>query len=317
MRRIVRRLLLASSIALAGQTVSACGGAGPSTLVENVDSRLMVTSEGDFAALMAEGDARWANRLELSELQAAIAAWEMALTVPTPEGESRTAALYPALWRLARANYWHGHAFIRFDVMNDVEGADAALLAAYEQGVEYASLALAASNPEWTRLLQMQTPVVDAIPVLTPNDVDAMYWYASNLGRYGLVRGITTVLARVDEIRTMMEYVQTYDATYYFGAPDRYFGVYYTKLPFPGGNPTEAERRFQSAIANYPEYLETRVLYGEDFAQALQRRDIAEEQLQYVVDADLNALPAVLLPENTIAQRRAQWLLDNLDENFR
>ena len=93
--------------------------------------------------------------------------------------------------------------------------------------------------------------------------------------------------------------------------------MYYTKLPFPGGNPTEAEQRFQRAIANNPEYLETRVLYGEDFAQALQRRDIAEEQLRFVAAADLSALPAALLPENTIAQRRAQWLLDNLDENFR
>ena len=214
MKPTIRRFLLAGAILLSAQTLTACGGAGPSTLVENIDSRLMVSAEGDFQALLEAGDAHWANRLDLSELQAAIASWETALTVPTPEGEPRTTALYPALWRLARAHYWHGHAFIRFDVMNDVEGADAALLAAYEQGVEYASLALAANNSEWTRLLQLQTPVEDAIPVLTPNDVDAMYWYASNLGRYGLVRGITTVLARVGDIRTMMEYVQTYDPTY-------------------------------------------------------------------------------------------------------
>lgn len=317
MKLIFRHLLVAGSLVLAGPPLIACGGAGPATLVENIDTRLMVSAEGDFQALLDEGDAHWANRLDLTELQAAIASWETALMVPTPDGEPRATALYPALWRLARAHYWHGHAFLRFDVMNDVDGASAALLAAYEQGVEYASLALAANNPEWTRLLQLQTPVMDAIPVLLPDDVDAMYWYAANLGRYGLVRGITTVLARVGDIRTMMEYVQTYEATYYYGAPDRYFGVYYTKLPFPGGNPIEAEQRFQRAIANNPEYLETRVLYGEDFAQALQRRDIAEEQLRFVVEADVSALPVALLSENTIAQRRAQWLLDNLDENFR
>jgi hypothetical protein len=294
-----------------------CSGPGPSTLVEDVDQRLAVTAEGDFAALVAEGYTHWENRLELSRVEQAIALWEQALTVETPAGEDRSQALFPVLWQLSQAYYWTGHAFVRYEVEDGVEGSTERLLAAYETGLEYASLALAANNPAWTRALQLGTPIVDAIPVLTADDVPAMYWYATNLGRYGLVRGITTVLARVDDIRTMMFAVEALDPGFFYGAPNRYFGVYYTKLPFPGGDPPAARARFEAAIANNPEYLESRVLFGEDYAQALQDRAVAEEQLRIVVETDLSTLPPELLPENTMAQRRAQRLLDTLDEYFR
>lgn len=317
MRNWSRTLLFSALIAATPIVGAGCSGGGPATLVENVDQRLAATAEGDFEALVSEGLEHWPNRLERDALEASITAWETALTVPTPAGQDRNAAMFPVLVNLSKAYYWRGHAFLKYEVEEGVEGSSEALLATYERGLEYASLALAANNPAWTRQLQLGTPVVDAIAVLTPEDVPAMYWYATNLGRYGLVRGITTVLARVDDIRTMMEYVEQYDPTYYFGGPDRYFGVYYTKLPFPGGNPPEAERRFLAGIEAYPEYLETRVLYGEDFAQSQQNRAVAEEQLRIVVEADLSALPEELLPENTNAQRRAQWLLDNLDEYFR
>jgi hypothetical protein len=308
------RLVSAAGLAL---LLSACGGTGPATLVENVDQRLEATAEGDFAALVSEGLEHWENRLELEHVQAAIGLWEQALTVPTPEGQSRRAAMFPVLVNLSKAYYWTGHAFLKYDAEAGVAGASEALLATYERGLEYASLALAANNAEWTRQLQLGSTVVDAISVLTPDDVPAMYWYATNLGRYGLVRGITTVLARVDDIRTMMTAVESFDADYFYGAPDRYFGVYYTKLPFPGGDLVRSRERFESAIARFPQYLESRVLFGEDFAQVAQDRAVAEEHLRIVVETDVDTLPAELRPENLNAQRRARMLLDNLDEYFR
>ena len=303
-----------SSLALCGVLVlvAACGAPAGSAVVEDIDNLIAVTNEGDFEALVAAGNEAWENRQDLASTLEAIESWETAIHAPTPAGVERRAAMFPVFVNLAQAYYWKAHAHLRFDEA----ATDEDMLATYSTGMDYGAQAIALNNDEWRRALLYETPIPEAVVHLTPSDVPAVYWHATNLGRWGLTRGIATVLGRKDDIYAMMNRVEEMDPAYFYNATNRYFGVYYTKIPF--GNPAvdESQRRLEECISRHPEYLETRVLYAFDWATVTQNRAVAEEQLQIVLDADIDQWPE-LYPENLNAQRRAQQLLDEIDEYFR
>ena len=293
-----------------GGTVCVAGPDGI-PLIENVGRLTAVrTPDADFDALIAEAEAGWEARGTLEGTEAAIDAWERAILAPTPEDADRSAILAGVFTDLAKAYYWLAHAHVRY------EGDEARMLALYETGVACGGNAIALGNEGWNRAMLYETPIPDAVDVLGVDDVPAVYWYATNLGRWGLLRGIATVLSRVNDIYALMSTVESLDDGYFYNATNRYFGVYYTKLPFGNPDVDQAERRLQACIQAHPEYLETRVLYAYDWGIVTQDRATAEQQLQLVIDADLDAAPE-LRPENENAQRRARQLLDELDEIFR
>lgn len=306
MSRIIRLMPLVLAAAL----FAACGSTAGSPVVEDIESLIAPTGDGDFAALVAEGDAQWENRQERSAVEAAIAAWELAIHAPTASNVNRRAAMVPLFVKLSHAYYWLAHAHERYAAGSNPE----TMMALYERGMDYGAQAIALGNDAWRVALLYETPIPDAVVHLTPADVPAVYWHATNLGRWGLERGIATVLSRVNDIKSMMDRVEAMDPAFYYNATNRYFGVYYTKLPFGNPDVAQAQRRFLECIERHPEYLETRVLYGYDYVIVTQERDIAVAQLQAVLDADIDALPAELYPENLNAQIRARQLLDEIDE---
>jgi hypothetical protein len=308
MSLLPRKMLLV--VAFTG-LLAACGGGTTTPLVENVDQLIEATETGDFNALVAEGNTAWENRSDKASVESAIAAWEQATRVPTPDDVSRRDALFPVYVSLSKGYYWLAHGHLRWEA-----DSTEAMMATYEQGMHYAETALALNNDAWTNALLYGTPIPDAVSTLTEADVPAAYWYATNLGRWGLLRGIATVLANVSDIKAMMDRVEALNAEYFYGAPDRYFGVYYTKLPFGNPDLDQSQRRLRSCIERYPSYLETRVLLAEEWAVVMQDRATFEEQLNAVVSTDIQQWPE-LLPENSNAFRRAQYLLENADEFFR
>lgn len=308
MKHLLRNATLL--VALSGMA-GACGGGTTTPLVENVEQLTQATEEGDFNSLVAEGNAAWELRGEKAKVEEAIAAWERATRVPTPDDVSRRAALFPVYVSLSKGYYWLAHGHLRWE-----ENSSEAMLATYEQGMHYAETALALNNEAWTNALLYGATIPDATATLTADDVPAAYWYATNLGRWGLLRGIATVLANVSDIKAMMDRVEALDSEFFYGAPDRYFGVYYTKLPFGNPDLDQSQRRLRSTIERYPQYLESRVLLAEEWAVVMQDRAVFEEQLNAVVNTDIQQWPE-LLPENSNAFRRAQYLLENADEFFR
>ncbi|MFT6397070.1 MAG: hypothetical protein ACJAYU_001816 [Bradymonadia bacterium] len=301
-------------VALTGvvSLLAACGVPAGSAVVEDIDGLIAATGTGDFDALLAEAASQWENRQDNEAVDAAIEAWETAIHSPTDSAVDRRAAMVPVFTSLAHAYYWRAHAHLRFDDA----ATDEDLLFAYSTGMDYAAQAMALNNDEWRRALLYETPIPEAVVHLTPSDVPAVYWHATNLGRWGLTRGIATVLGRKDDIYALMNRVEEMDPAFYYNATNRYFGVYYTKLPF--GNPAvdESQRRLEECISRHPEYLETRVLYAYDWATVTQNRAVAEEQLQIVLDADISQWPE-LYPENFNAQRRAERIMAELDEYIR
>ena len=294
-------------------SLSACSGRLQAQ-VDNVDGLLTATGEGDFAALVAEGEEHWANRSDETEVLAAIESWNAALNAPTAEGVDRSEELAVVYTRLALAHYWLAHAHYRF-IADDGE-SKAACLAQYTIGMEMAQNALALGNADWNASLQGGASAADSVSLLTVDDVPAAYWYAANAGRWALLEGIVSALRYKDEIFALMTRVQELDGSYFHNAPDRYVGAYHTKLPLGNPNVELSRQHFETAIAASPNYLETRVLFVEEYAMKTNDRALAEEQLATVMGFNLEDAPE-LLPENTNAQRRAQLILDEIDELFR
>ena len=113
----------------------------------------------------------------------------------------------------------------------------------------------------------------------------------------------------------MISRIAELDPTFFHGAQHRYFGVYYTKIPF--GNPAldQSRQHFETAMSMFPEYLDNYFLFADEYCRVAQERELAVEALNHVLAADVDAYPE-LRAENLSSQRKAQYLLDNLDEFF-
>lgn len=279
--------------------------------IEDIDARLAVSAEGDFEALMAEAEDHWNQREDREHAEAAIATWERCLQVPTP-GDRRE-DLYPVLHRLSRGYYFLTDGHIRFDDRPDWTEA---MLEGFQHGVEYGHIALTVSNAEFNRALAYETPIPQAVEVTTLEDLPAMYWYSTNMGKWAVIDGIATILAHKDDIAAIMSRVAELDRQFFFGASDRYFGVYWTKIPIGAPELGRSRSHFETAIEINPDYLATRVLFAADYATKVQDRELFEEQLNYVLNADVNVIPEVR-QEQEVEQTKAQLLLDNIDEYFR
>lgn len=300
------------SVLFVAGLVSACG-ARTTALVSDVDAATAATAEGDFEALVQAGWDAWAERSSIESTRAAIAAWEEASTVETPEGVSRREALFPVLHMLSRAYYWYGDFHLQY--ADAVENRNDQRHAAYTRGMEVGRTAIALNNTAWTETLQAGERIRDAAAHLMMDDIDAAYWYAVNISRWALMEGTPTILRNTPDIRAVMERVRELDEDYFYGAANRYFGVFHTRLPL--GNPDRdlARENFEQAIERFPQYLDNRYLFVMDWA-APRNREIAEEQLQAIMDFDLDSAPEIR-PENEASQHKARLVLEDLDRYFR
>jgi tetratricopeptide (TPR) repeat protein len=300
-----------AAVAVGALLLAGCGSAQQHIApIQDVDARLAPTEEGDFEALAAEAERHWANRSQRSEVEAAIATWERMLRVPT-SGDRRR-ALYPVLHQLGRAYYFLADAHLQFD--RSVSQAE--LKTAYEKGIDWSRLALSVNNPDWNRALLYERPIPEAVQVTTRADLPAMYWYSTNLGRWAIMDGTPTILAHKDDIAAIMGRVLELDGDYFWAAADRYFGVFYTRVPVGNPDLDRSRQHFEAAIRRAPDYLSTRVLFAQDYATKAQNRALYVEQLEYVLNADVAAIPEVQ-PENEVEQLKARRLLDDVDEYFR
>ena len=291
----------------------ACGGAGAGGAIADVERQTRATEEGDFTSLVAEAEAHWERRASMEDTQRAIALWEQATRVPEPAGMTRRQALYPVLAKLSRAYYWLADYHYRFYEGADREETQKRL---YERGSDYGRTALALNNDAWTNALLMDQSVADAAALLRAEDMDAAYWHAVNISRWGLADGIATVLRLNPDVFALMSRVRDLDANFFYGAPYRYFGAYYTRLPFGAPNLNGARENFERAIAAHPSYLDNRFLFASDWAVTTNSRDVAEEQLRAILAFDLDTAPEIR-PENEGAQRKARQMLEELDRFFR
>ena len=300
--------LVGIALALPGMSIAGCGGSYESAWEGSDEETTSGGSEAQTAEgqsrrqeLIAQGDTAWAARGEEAQVRAAIAAWEQAVELDGNDHET---------WvKLSRAYYFLADGHERWSNPD-------AMGATWQTGIRAAERALRILSPEFARRMAAGERVDQAVEVLEVEAVPALYWRASNLGKWARADGFATVLSFKDEIRAVMTRCLTLDRDYFFAGPDRYFGAFFAIAPaYAGGDLDRARQHFEYSVSQQPDYFGTRVLMAENLAVKLQDRAMFEQQLRYVIDGDPTTL-ADAEPENRVEQRKAQELLAQIDELF-
>jgi len=260
-------------------------------------------AQARVAELMATAEAAWGNRGDQAQAKAAIDAWTMAAEIDPKNAE--------ALTELTHAIYFYSDCHLRFDEENPE-----AYKNSHEEGIRAGERALSALSPAFAEKMASGERVDEALTVLNAAAVPALYWRASNLGRWAILESFATLLSYKDEIREVMDFCLANNPLYFYQGPDRYFGVFYAKAPgFAGGDMKKSAAHFNIAIDAHPNYYSTRILMAEEWAVKEDNRALFEELVNYVLNGDPNVIPE-LVPEQTCEQRKAAKLMAEIDDTF-
>jgi hypothetical protein len=135
-----------------------------------------------------------------------------------------------------------------------------------------------------------------------------MYWYSTNLGKWGNAQDITVVLRYKDRIFNVMSRVLELGPDYFHGAADRYFGAYYSVAPtFAGGDLDKSWAHFQESLKLAPNYLATYNLIAEFYAPKKQDGALFDQMITFVRNAPIDAIPG-LEAEAAVEKRKAELL---------
>ena len=115
----------------------------------------------------------------------------------------------------------------------------------------------------------------------------------------------------------MMKRALQLNESYYFSGAHIFFGVLYGSLPpMFGGKPDRSEYHFKKALdLTQRKFLIAHVLYAKSYAIQTQNKTLFERLLKQVLDSPADILPSQRLA-NELAKKRAQKLLQNVDEYF-
>ncbi len=256
-------------------------------------------SEAEQAETMKKALRHWENRQDQVELRMALEALEQV-------AHSNPNHLQ-ALSLLSRGYY-----FLADSHLQDIEEKKKT----WETGTTWGERALA-THPEFKKkVVDGNARPEDAIGALDEKYKEAIYWTAVNLGKWAKHSGVPTQLKYKGRIREFIQRVEALDADFFYGAPDRYWGVYYAVAPgFAGGSMEKSKEHFDRSLKIEPNYLATHVLLAENYATKKGDRALFKKHLQKVLDADANAIPAIR-PENLLEKEKAKKMLADLESYF-
>jgi hypothetical protein len=261
--------------------------------------------------LVAEGDALWKERGDGEKLKAGLAKWEEAIAL-SPSADLAS--------KLARGHYLLGDGHYALADNNDARDAE------YEIGLRWANEAMKLLAPEYAAAKAAGKTHAEAIKLAPREAVPAMYWYASNLGKWAASKGFATRLKYKDDLKATMDQVKALDENFFYAAAWRYFGGFQAATSgIAGGSLDLSKEYFEKSIAMAPNYLGTRVLYADYLCPKLQKdtdgdgepdgKKKFKELLEGVIAADAAVDPEIE-PENRIEQQKAKKLLARIDELF-
>ena len=150
-----------------------------------------------------------------------------------------------------------------------------------------------------------------------PSSVPALY----NLGSIwaGWIQGNSSdfaAIAQLGRVKALIQRVADLDPEHANGGAFLYLGVFETLLPpAMGGRPELGRQHFERALTISNERnLIVKVMMADQYARLLFDRELHDRLLQEVLAADVQAPGLTLM--NTVAQERAQLLLDSADDYF-
>ncbi len=152
---------------------------------------------------------------------------------------------------------------------------------------------------------------------LRPKDVPLVYGFATSWA--GWLQAHADDLAAVAElgrVKALVARVLELNPSYELGNAQLYMGVLEMLLPpSVGGKPELAKGHFEAALAaSDGRNLMAKVFYAQSYARGVFDRPLHDRLLQEVLSADPVQPDLTLM--NTLAQNRAQGLLESADEYF-
>lgn len=281
------------SLALAGFVfIAACGGKNPGAY-----ETLAGTGTADAEARQA-ADALWQQRGDVTKLKEAIAAYErLAQANPTD--------------REAHAMVTRGWYFLADAWTDDPDQQIDTYLKAIEWGKRCMAI-----NTAFAEKVNSGTKERDAVDVLTKEDVPCIYWTASSLGKWAKASGIAKSIKHLGTVKAYVGRVEELDPDYFYHAPARYWGAYYSVIPgFAGRDLDKSASYFDETLKGSPGYLGSYVLRAENLAVGLQDVKMFDKDLEFVLSFDVSSVPD-LEPENTREQVKAKKVKAQRQELF-
>ncbi|MCO4768824.1 MAG: hypothetical protein KDA24_02260 [Deltaproteobacteria bacterium] len=241
----------------------------------------------------------WDTARDSAEKLDAIIGKLEALTAASPDNQE-------ALVLLARALYFRADGFT-----TDVEEKKAI----WERGVTVGEAAMAADAAFKARIDKGDKPS-DAVVALQKDDQMAIYWTATNLGKWARASGFSTLVKYKGYVAKMMTHCLALDETSYYAGPVRYWGAFYAVAPgFAGGDMDKSREFFEKAKGMNPEAFSTYVLYADTYAVKTQDRELFDSLLKYVIDTPSDIIPE-LVPEQDVEKAKAKALIEGASEKF-
>ncbi len=263
----------------------------------NMD-RSTLGSATESAALDMSG---WDARDDYETLKNVIAKWETtAATAPSVE----------VFGKLARAHYFlaDGHYGLR--------GEDEKRDAHYDAALGFAEKAMVSASPEYQKARQKGDNHETAVAFVGAEGLEALYWYASSLGKWAASKGFATRLKHKDAIKATMDRIHTLDKSFFHYGSSRLLGSFEAKTAgLAGGSLEKSGEHFQAAVENAPYYIGSKVLWADYLATKQNDKELFLRLLNEVVSSDPNTNPEVA-PENKVEIAKAKKLLSEVDERF-
>ena len=187
-----------------------------------------------------------------------------------------------------------------------------------EKALAYALRGACAHDGDYCDLRDIEVPAFEALLDEAGRD-DVPVLFSLGGAWAGYIQTHTedwNAVAELSRVRLLMERVVALDEDYRYGQAHMYLGVLNSILPASlGGRPEQARTHFERAISlSDGRNLLARVLFAEHYARLVFDRELHDDQLRKVLEAEPD-VPDLTL-QNTYARQQARQLLDSADDYF-
>ena len=328
-RRILQLSFAAGALLLVGVAPAHALSKMASTLL-CADVPAAAGTAQEAATALTEAEAAFEARKDAAKAELGLRAYDKALAGKPDDVATRIKAA--RLYYLVSDGYWR----------LEGESKQEQMIAGFEKGMAHAAAAIAVASPTLKKKICSGAPMAEVVAAIDERAIEPTYWFATHMGKYGLAKDLLEVLSNKDLIFAMMAKLHSLKPDYYWHAPDRYLASYYTKVPFPEGDPARSFVHFSASIKGSPQYLATYNLMAELYSvRAASKidakaakcmigakkvegaaapkvhpcRTLCESLLRTVIAAKLDAVPE-RVAEHSVEKRKAEALLKDIDTFF-
>jgi predicted anti-sigma-YlaC factor YlaD len=217
----------------------------------------------------------------------------------------------------------YSHAF----VLLPADAVEKENLQAARQGRERAKRLFLRARDYGLRALEISHPGISGAMAENPpraldktrnKDLAALYWTGVAWGSaISVAKDDMALVAQLPIVSALLQRALVLDESWQNGAIHEFFIVFdASRSQAEGGGIQKAEKHFQRAMElNQGRSVSPMVSFAESVCVRRQNRNRFESLLKQVIAFDVNQYPEYRL-SNILAQQKAKWLLENIDDLF-